>query len=172
MTVVTRLYDDFAHAQEAVALLERSGVPGADLSIVASPADRWRAYHDQDIGKTTACVSGTAGLLAGFGLITIPGLGPVLAAGWLASTTVGGIARSLAGSLTESGVSEAEAHAYAEAVRRGGTLLTVRTCAPTHDKIETLLDAMTDHWSEQTNALGANVWPKTGWTRLDARASR
>lgn len=46
--------------------------------------------------------------------------------------------------------------------------LTVRTCAATHEKIETLLDAMTDHWSEQTNALGANVWPKTGWTRFDA----
>ena len=33
-----------------------------------------------------AAVGGTAGLLAGLGMLAIPGLGPVVAAGWLAST--------------------------------------------------------------------------------------
>ena len=35
-----------------------------------------------------AGVGGTAGLLAGLGLLAIPGLGPVVAAGWLAATAV------------------------------------------------------------------------------------
>jgi hypothetical protein len=35
-----------------------------------------------------AGVGGAAGLLAGLGLLAIPGLGPVLAAGWLTSTAV------------------------------------------------------------------------------------
>ncbi|MDT2024313.1 hypothetical protein [Methylocella sp. CPCC 101449] len=179
MTVVTRLYDDFTHAQEAVALLERSGVPSVDMSLVATTADRWRAYHDQDersdshllaIGTMAAGENHevVSGLLTELSIVAVPGLGPVVAGGWLMA---GGAAGSMMGSLMESGVSEAEAHAYAEAVRRGGTLLAVRTQVATHDKIEILLDAMTDHWSEQTNALGANVWPKAGRARLVAAAS-
>ncbi|MBN9082193.1 MAG: hypothetical protein BGP04_08330 [Rhizobiales bacterium 62-17] len=177
MTVVTRLYDDFAHAQEAVALLERSGVPSADISVVANTADRWRAYHDRThrndvhgltVGNTAAGEGNGAGLLPELSVVVILGLGPVVAAGWL---MMGGPAGSMMGSLMENGVSEAEAHAYSEAVRRGGTLLAVRTNVATHDKIEILLDAMTDHWSEQTNALGANVWPKAGRARFGAAAS-
>jgi hypothetical protein len=37
----------------------------------------------------SAGVGGAAGLLAGLGLLAIPGLGPVVAAGWLAATAVG-----------------------------------------------------------------------------------
>ncbi|MDH7796245.1 MULTISPECIES: hypothetical protein [unclassified Beijerinckia] len=176
MTVVTRLYDDFAHAQEAIALLERSGVPSADISIVANTTDRWRAYDNQDDQTGDPHLdNGSAGLLAGLGIVAIPGLGPVVAAGWLASMALGlvagGAAGGITGALIESGVSEAEAHAYSEAVRRGGTLLTVRTHAAIHEKLETLLDAMTDHWSEQTNALGANIWPKAGRTHLRSVAN-
>jgi hypothetical protein len=36
-----------------------------------------------------AGLGGAAGLLAGLGLLAIPGLGPVVAAGWLAATAVG-----------------------------------------------------------------------------------
>ena len=57
-------------------------------------------------------------------MLAIPGLGPVVAAGWLASTLVGaGIgaaAGGLTGSLTDVGVSHEDAYAYAEGVRRGG----------------------------------------------------
>jgi hypothetical protein len=37
-------------------------------------------------------IGGAADLLAGLGLIAIPGLGPTVAAGWLASTAVGAVA--------------------------------------------------------------------------------
>jgi hypothetical protein len=39
-----------------------------------------------------AGLGGAAGLLAGLGLLAIPGLGPVVAAGWLAATAVGATA--------------------------------------------------------------------------------
>ena len=75
-------------------------------------------------------MGGTAGLPAGLGLLAIPGLGPVVAAGWLAATAVGAAAGAatggIVGALTEAGVSEEEAHSYAEGVRRGGTLVSAR----------------------------------------------
>ena len=63
-------------------------------------------------------------------MLAIPGIGPVVAAGWLASTAAmaaaGGATGGLIGALTQSGIGEDDAHAYAEGVRRGGTLVTAR----------------------------------------------
>ncbi len=79
-------------------------------------------------------IGGTVGLLAGLGIILIPGIGPIIAAGPLVATLTGaGVGAAagaavggLVGALTRIGVPEHEAHVYAESVRRGGTLLTVR----------------------------------------------
>jgi hypothetical protein len=73
-------------------------------------------------------------LLAGLGTLAIPGIGPVIAGGWLLATAVGalagaavgGAAGGLLGALANAGVPEEEAHVYAEGVRRGGTLISVR----------------------------------------------
>ena len=63
-------------------------------------------------------------------MLAIPGIGPVVAAGWLASTAAmavaGGATGGLIGALTQSGLGEDEAHAHAEGVRQGGTLVTAR----------------------------------------------
>src|SRR3954449_1644255 len=153
MITISRLYDDYDTAARVVADLERAGLPHDDVSIVASNAeglyDRDRTTsgvdpaHDRDhdgrddraegaaagagIGAT---LGGVAGLLAGLGLLAIPGIGPVVAAGWLASTAAmaaaGGTAGGLIGALTQSGHDENEARTYAEGVQRGGTLVTVR----------------------------------------------
>jgi uncharacterized membrane protein len=57
-----------------------------------------------------------------------------VAAGWLAATAAGAAAGAVTGgvvgALVDVGVPENDAHVYAEAVRRGGTLLTVRTDHP------------------------------------------
>ena len=118
-------------------------MPYSDLNIVANNSDDWygsdkKVDPDRDgtddraaEGAATgagigAGLGGAAGLLAGLGVLAIPGLGPVVAAGWLASTTLGVMAGAatgtIVGALTEAGVSEEEAPLYAEGVRRGGTL--------------------------------------------------
>uniref|UniRef100_UPI0035304913 general stress protein n=1 Tax=Caulobacter sp. S45 TaxID=1641861 RepID=UPI0035304913 len=100
MQTVTGLFDDYTDAQAAVRELEAAGVPHRDISIVGNNA---KGEHDhlgaaraheagEDAGKGAglgATVGGVGGLLAGLGLLAIPGLGPVVAAGWLASTVVG-----------------------------------------------------------------------------------
>ena len=74
-------------------------------------------------------------LLAGLGLLAIPGVGPVVAAGWLVATAAGaaagGLTGGIVGALTQAGVSDEDAQVYAEGVRRGGTLVTARVNDPT-----------------------------------------
>ncbi len=138
---VTGLFDLYTDAKTAVDDLETTGVPHSDISIVASDARGEHADQmnkaGEDAGKGAgigAAVGGVGGLLAGIGLLAIPGLGPVVAAGWLASTLVGalggaaigGAAGGIVGALTKAGVSEADANTYAEGVRRGGTLVSAR----------------------------------------------
>lgn len=71
-----------------------------------------------------------AGLLASLGLIAIPGIGPLVAAGVLATTlagaATGAIGGGVIGALVDDGVSREDASVYAESLRRGGSLVSVR----------------------------------------------
>src|SRR6187200_53079 len=124
MTVtISRLYDSYAQGQRAVTELEAAGIAHPDISIVANNADytsTTKVDRDGDgvddraeaagtgagIG---AGVGGTVGLLTGLGLLAIPGVGPVVAAGWLAATAAGAAAGAagggIIGGLTQAGVS-------------------------------------------------------------------
>ena len=145
--VITRIFDTYEHASQAVGELEASGIPHSDISIIANnqagaiPAATGNDYVAEDAETGTGTGAGTgatigtvlgggAGLLAGLGMLAIPGIGPVVAAGWLIATAVGaGVgagAGGLLGSLVGAGVDEEDAHVYAEGVRRGGTLVTAR----------------------------------------------
>src|SRR4051812_44429264 len=95
---LSRLYDDYPTASRVMMDLEAAGVAAGDISIIASNADNWYKHDrnrdgvdDRAEGAATgagigATVGGLAGLLAGLGMIAIPGIGPVVAAGWFAST--------------------------------------------------------------------------------------
>src|SRR6185437_6365510 len=129
MITISRLYDTYDTAADAVAELERAGIPGRDISIIANNSDNWydrdgEPRRDDRSGNAGtgagigAALGGVAGLLAGLGMLAIPGLGPVVAAGWLVSAgavaLAGGVAGGVIGALTTAGVSEEEAHVYAE----------------------------------------------------------
>ncbi|HZL30421.1 MAG TPA: general stress protein [Pseudolabrys sp.] len=141
-TTVTGLYDSYAAAKPAVDALEAAGISSSDISVIANNADgsyvdknRSNAGPDAGAGAGIgAIVGGAGGLLAGLGMLAIPGVGPVVAAGWLVATAVGAAggaavgaaAGGIIGSMTEAGVDERQAHFYAEGVRRGGTLVAAR----------------------------------------------
>jgi len=117
---VTALYDTYDSAVSAVNALEASGVPHSDISIVSNNVDNRHSKDRptnaaEDAGKGAgigAAVGGVGGLLTGLGLLAIPGVGPVVAAGWLVATAagaatgavVGGAAGGLVGALTGAGV--------------------------------------------------------------------
>src|ERR1700731_3727481 len=160
MTVtISRLYDNYADAQRAVQGLENAGVPHSDISIVANNSDNWyngdkRVDRDGDgvddraesAGKGAgigAGIGGAAGLLAGLGLLAIPGLGPVVAAGWLASTALGALAGGttggVIGALSQAGVKDEDAQLYAEGLRRGGSLVSARIPDGDRSRVESIL---------------------------------
>lgn len=89
-------------------------------------------------------LGGGAGLLAGIGSLAIPGVGPIVAAGWLIATLtgagVGAAAGGLLGSLTGAGVDEADAKGYADHVGRGGTLVTVRASDEMAPQVDYILE--------------------------------
>ncbi|MEQ1696972.1 MAG: hypothetical protein ABL901_14140 [Hyphomicrobiaceae bacterium] len=175
MQTHSRVYDTYAQAERAVKDLKSGGVASADISLVANKYVS-EDYDDVDETSATATGAGTgavigggAGLLAGLGMLAIPGLGPVVAVGWLASTALGAVAGSAAGgivgALVGAGTSEDDAHVYSEAIRRGGTLLTVRSDLPS-DTIETILDG----YHPIDPAVRRDEYAKTGWSKFDPEA--
>jgi hypothetical protein len=178
---IARLYDTHADATEVVTELEAAGVPHSDISIVANNRDDTAVTdrHDHGTGAATgatagALVGGGAGLLAGVGALAIPGIGPVVAAGWLVATLAGAVTGGAAGaatggligSLTNSGVPEREAHVYAEGVRRGGSLVTVRTDDARALEVERIMDATRPlDWTERDR-----TYRSEGWERFDPDA--
>jgi hypothetical protein len=176
MRTVTGLFDDYTDASAAVSDLESAGVPSSDISIVSNNADKRHGDSNAAEGAGTgagigAVVGGAGGLLTGLGLMAIPGVGPVVAAGWLAATAAGaaagavagGAAGGIIGGLTNSGVPERDAHFYAEGVRRGGTLVTAKVDEALAPQAEAILKR--SNWVDPTERRTA--YEKQGWTRFD-----
>lgn len=192
---VTRLFDTHTEALTAVNRLQEAGINEDAISIVSNNSDDWHGKHQasnsdgplgnrhgdgdgendaaEGAGKgatTGGLLGGGAGLLAGLGMLAIPGLGPVVAAGWLASTAVGAIAGAVAGGATggllgalkDAGHSDEEAHVYSEGVRRGGTLVSVRADEVDGDRIENLLS--TGRGVDASTR--GEAYRKSGWTEF------
>ena len=144
---ISRLFDDYADAQNAVYNLEQAGVDAADISIIANNSNKWFSPDFAAAAGKGAAVGagfgGVGGLLAGLGLLAVPGLGPMVAAGWLAAAVTGaaaaGVAGGALGMLAEAGVATNDAEIYAESIRRGGSLVSVRIAERDRARLETIL---------------------------------
>ena len=186
--VISKLYPTYDRAAQAVRELQTAGVPHQDISIVSNNSDSW--YSDKGATKRVdrdgdgvddraegagadagigADIGGAAGLLAGLGLLAIPGVGPVVAAGWLVATAAGAaageITGGIVGALTQAGVSDDDAQVYAEGLRRGGTLVTARV----NDADATRLEAVLDRSSLRTTDM-RSAYDKSGWKGFDPKA--
>jgi hypothetical protein len=67
--------------------------------------------------------------------------------------------------MTEAGVSEADAHVYAEGVRRGGTLVTARVADARAGEADAIL-----HRERVDPAARRAVYQQEGWERFDEDA--
>jgi hypothetical protein len=189
---VTRLFDSHTEALAAVEELERAGISHSRISLVANNAEGWhkgdRIGRDNDADDDNETAEGAAegataggviggglGLAAGLGMLAIPGLGPVVAAGWLASTAVGAIAGAVAGGATggllgalkDAGHSDEDAHVYAEGVRRGGSLVSVK---PDDAEEAALAEGILQSQSGVTAAERGSLYRQSGWTQFDESA--
>lgn len=173
MQTITKVYDNYENARSAVRDLEAGGIAAGQISLVANKTVS--AVHNEvsnasDAGAGAglgAVVGGAAGLLAGLGIMAIPGVGPVVAAGWLASTAlgaaVGGATGGILGALIDSGVPEDHAHVYSEAVRRGSTLLAVRA---TESQLS-LVNSILGRYQPINPVVRRLEYQKSGWNEFD-----
>ena len=176
MKTVCRVYDSYAQARAAVDALESAGIPSADISLVANKyvSAEHADVHDVPGAATGAGIGGAlgggAGLLAGLGMLAIPGLGPVVAAGWLASTVAGAAAGAatggIVGALVDAGVDREHADVYSESIRRGGTMVTARVPDAEAGRIE----AMMATYKPIDPVARGTEYRRTGWQAFDAKA--
>jgi len=170
---VVGLFEDFETAQRAANDLERAGITRDQISVVAgNESDRYKKYVSGtgEVGKDTAskagagaAIGGGLGLLAGLAALAIPGFGPVIAMGpiatALAGAGVGAAAGGIIGGLREAGVPEEHAEYYAEGIRRGGVLVTVRTTEAMADQAADILDNAGAKDVEEKS----REWRSSGW---------
>jgi hypothetical protein len=176
MKTVSRVYDSYSQASAAVHALEKAGIPASDISLVANKYVSAKYENVDEVSDAAkgagvgGAVGGAAGLLAGLGLIAIPGIGPVVAAGWLAATALGAAAGAatggIAGALIDAGEERQHADVYAESIRRGGTLVTARVA----DDLASKAEAVMAGYKPVDPVLRGEEYRKEGWKTFDAKA--
>ena len=138
-TAVYGMYRDRYHAEEALDRLLAAGFRKEDVAVLFADNQGTKDFAHEKNTKapegTTAgvvtggAIGGTIGLLAGIGLLAVPGVGPLIAAGpimaTLAGLGAGGAVGGLIGALVGMGIPEYEAKRYEGRIREGGVLLSV-----------------------------------------------
>lgn len=137
----------FATEEEAILAiqrLKRDGYRDDEISVVAKDSEdikKIRESTNTNIETESAAegaaggavagglIGGAGALLAELGLIAIPGIGPLLAAGPIAATltglVAGGAVGGLVGALVDMGLTKEEAEEYEEYLDRGDILVMV-----------------------------------------------
>jgi uncharacterized membrane protein len=181
---IVALYDDFTTAQKAIQDLIDSGFDPNEIGIAANNVsgeyDHLSKEQQLSEQKTTkdqtrgagigAGIGGLGGLLVGLGLLAVPGIGAAVVAGpivaGLTGAVVGATGGGLVGALTNMGVGNEQAEAYAEGVRRGGTIITVTAPEPRTNEAVTVIS--------RHNPVNINErmseWHASGWTGHDIHA--
>lgn len=136
---VVGLFHNQVDAERAIRRLKDEGFSESQIGVAIKDRNR---QDDLIEGTGTQAAEGAAtgaigggvlggviGLLAGVGALAIPGVGPIIAGGTLASTLagagIGAAAGGLLGALVGMGVPEEDARHFDEGFRAGGTLVTV-----------------------------------------------
>jgi uncharacterized membrane protein len=142
--VISAVFDSREEAERAVTELRSAGVSDQSVSIIArdeghttatdgTGADTGEKAEDAGKGAIGGAVLG--GIL-GVAALAIPGVGPLAAAGAIASGAIpgaaaigagaGAVAGGLTGLLKDHGVDENDASYYEDRIKQGGTFVSVR----------------------------------------------
>jgi uncharacterized protein (TIGR02271 family) len=177
--IISAVFDDRSAAQRAVDALRGSGIPDDAITLVSRRDETTGSDHDRDASAgagdagrgaaTGAGIGAAAGAAFGLAAALIPGVGPFIAAGGLASllgatggavasgAIVGAASGGIAGALSHWGLNESEARHYAGEVERGGTYLGVDADRARTDR-NTIVDLLRREGGRlQDDASGMNA---------------
>jgi hypothetical protein len=173
MKTVTGVFLSVDAAERAIRDLERQGISNDNIDLIAGN-DQNR--HDEYLKKskeastsTGAAAASAASIGGGFGIIatlaalSIPGVGPIIAGGAMATILagmgVGAAAGGLLGAFKNMGISHEEAPLYEEAVRRGAVI----AIAKVDESMEQdAVAAMRQHGARDIQDV-ADTWKASGW---------
>jgi hypothetical protein len=139
------IYQNEKQAERTVDDLLAAGFSNDDISVLLPDRDGTKDFaHDKGTkapegaaaGVTTGgVIGGTLGLLAGIGVLAIPGVGPLIAAGpivaALAGLGAGGAVGGIIGALVGMGIPEYEAKRYEGHIKAGESFF---RCTATHPR--------------------------------------
>lgn len=145
--IASAVFDSQDEAQRALSELQSAGINQDAISIIGRNGEQSSTDgdnsggHDSDDGANKngavkgAIAGGVGGALLGVAALAIPGVGPLAAAGAIASGAIPGaagigaglglFAGGLTGALTKHGVSDDDANYYEDRIHSGGTFLSV-----------------------------------------------
>lgn len=164
---VFAIYSTRAAVENATESLVQAGFPVGDISVLLPESlggskdmgteKATKAPEGAAAGATTGgLIGGALGVLAGVGLLAIPGLGPFIAAGpimaGLAGLGVGGAVGGVTGALVGMGIPEFEAKRYEGRLKTGGILLSVH--CDTSDEITRAKEILKRTGAEDVSSTG------------------
>jgi uncharacterized protein (TIGR02271 family) len=150
---VVGLFYERQQAEQAIQELKAAGFKDDQIGVLMQDKNSGQQLAESTgtkVSETAASgaigggvAGGVLGLLASIGALAIPGVGPIVAGGVLASTLagagIGAAAGGLLGALVGMGVPEEHAKYFEEGVRAGGILVTVEAGSRRDEAREILL---------------------------------
>lgn len=157
-------YQNVHDAQRAVEELLNMGYTSEEISVISKNAEEIGTIEGVETATETglkagaatgATLGGLGGLLASLGMLAIPGIGPILAAGPIAATlagavtggALGGTIGTLGGALIDAGVDETDAKYLDERFDAGDVIVYVET-----DEVR---------YNDVSKTLGYDTWRNT-----------
>lgn len=173
MKTIAAVFPSAAEAVRALHDLERIGVPSEDISIIAgNDPERHEEFLEkarkaeetpESAALSGASIGGGIGLVATLLTLTIPGIGPMMVMGPLATVFAGGGVGAAGGALIRAffnmGIHHEEAPLYEEAVRRGAIMLT----ATVDDPLEAESVMILQRHNGRNIHDEADTWKGAGW---------
>lgn len=131
---VVGLFSSLNAARESAVQLRQSGFTIEEINIISKEKSNDNVVNnmgsDDSIADGTmagGAIGGIGGLLLSVGALTIPGIGPIIAAGPIAATIAGAVGGGITGGLIDWGIPSDKSEEYNNEIAYGKTLAIIRT---------------------------------------------
>lgn len=153
---VVGVFDRVDYAEKAAKEIKERGLRTDDISIMVKNHDEGEGRNGEGATNdnisngavTGGIIGGLAGLLIGAGMVAVPGLGIIAAAGPITGLIGGAATGGLIGGLIDLGIPEQESRRYESDIREGKVVFTMKT---DEDKVEEIKNILTANGAERVN---------------------
>jgi len=146
---VVGVFDRVDFAEKAAREIKEQGLRTDDISILVKKGDETESGKAEGMvndnisngAVTGGIIGGLAGLLIGAGLVAIPGLGIIAAAGPITGLIGGAATGGIIGGLVDMVIPEEESKRYESDIRGGKVVFTMKTDEEKGEDIRNILQA-------------------------------